>query len=172
MKKLKLMSARVFAVITSAAITFSSFAGTRLDGVQGSWKNNEIGWWWENADSSYPVNQWVWLDGKWYHVDPTWADSTDNYGGPNLETKYINISDEACKKISSHEVWGGSGKIKAKSNYNRDKISKLVKKFHDEYFITDVNFQSFCATSDGLWTTKRANPLENTGKIRILGLIR
>ncbi len=64
MKKLKLISARVFAVITSAAITFSSFAGTRLDGVQGSWKNNEIGWWWENADSSYPVNQWVWLDGN------------------------------------------------------------------------------------------------------------
>lgn len=35
-----------------------------------------------------------------------------------------------------------------------------------------VNFQNFCATSDGLQTTKRSKPLENTGIIRILRLKR
>lgn len=28
----------------------------------GGWKVDEIGWWYQNDDGTYPVNQWEWLD--------------------------------------------------------------------------------------------------------------
>ncbi len=101
-----------FAVLLTAVIvmTITSFAGTRIDGTQGQWKRNEIGWWWENADSSYPVNKWEWLDGNgdgvaecyyfdergymaanrdvggyWVNADGAWVDM---YG--TVQTKVVN----------------------------------------------------------------------------------
>ena len=28
------------------------------------WKKDNVGWWWQNDDGSYPVNCWQWLDGN------------------------------------------------------------------------------------------------------------
>lgn len=33
------------------------------------WNQNTTGWWWENADGSYVVNNWVQDAGKWYFMD-------------------------------------------------------------------------------------------------------
>ena len=101
-----------FAVVLTAVITMTitSFAGTRIDGTQGQWKRNEIGWWWENVDSSYPVSKWEWLDGNgdgvaecyyfdekgymaanrdvggyWVNADGQWVDM---YG--TVQTKVVN----------------------------------------------------------------------------------
>lgn len=30
----------------------------------GEWKQDNIGWWWQNNDNSYPVNRWEWVDGN------------------------------------------------------------------------------------------------------------
>lgn len=30
----------------------------------GQWKQDSIGWWWQNDDGSYPVSTWEWLDGN------------------------------------------------------------------------------------------------------------
>lgn len=30
----------------------------------GEWKNDNIGWWYQNNDNSYPVNTWAWIDGN------------------------------------------------------------------------------------------------------------
>ncbi len=35
----------------------------------GTWKQNEKGWWLERKDGSYPINEWAEVDGKWYHFD-------------------------------------------------------------------------------------------------------
>ena len=33
------------------------------------WKQNTTGWWYQNADGSYPRNQWQYINGSWYHFD-------------------------------------------------------------------------------------------------------
>lgn len=37
--------------------------------LDGKWKKNDIGWWWERGDGSYPINEWEYINGKWYHFD-------------------------------------------------------------------------------------------------------
>ena len=54
MKKtfLTLIAARTMAL----SMTISAFAG--------SWQQDNVGWWWQNDDGSYPVNCWQWIDGN------------------------------------------------------------------------------------------------------------
>ena len=33
---------------------------------QGAWLKNDVGWWYCNADRSYPVNQWQYINNYWY----------------------------------------------------------------------------------------------------------
>ncbi len=33
------------------------------------WKKNSKGWWYQNADGSYPKNSWKKIGNKWYHFD-------------------------------------------------------------------------------------------------------
>ena len=53
MKKIRLMAA---IMLLAATCSITSFAGT--------WQKNDIGYWWQNDDGSYPVNSWQWLDGN------------------------------------------------------------------------------------------------------------
>ena len=32
----------------------------------GSWIKDQIGWWYQNVDNSYPANKWQFIDNKWY----------------------------------------------------------------------------------------------------------
>lgn len=53
-------------IIVALGVTFlgsmTAFAGT--------WKNNSIGWWYQNDDGTYPINQWFKdSDGRWYHFN-------------------------------------------------------------------------------------------------------
>ena len=35
----------------------------------GNWQKDNTGWWYQNADGSYPRNQWQMINGSWYHFD-------------------------------------------------------------------------------------------------------
>ena len=35
----------------------------------GSWQSNSTGWWYQNADGSYPVSQWQQINGSWYYFN-------------------------------------------------------------------------------------------------------
>ena len=37
--------------------------------VTGTWKHNNIGWWWQWTDGSYPVSSWGLINGSWYYFD-------------------------------------------------------------------------------------------------------
>lgn len=50
----KRLASLMLAACTSAAMVFTSFAG--------SWKSDTVGCWYENDDGSYPVNCWQWID--------------------------------------------------------------------------------------------------------------
>lgn len=58
MKKFRLIIAvTVLSVITS------------ITTLAGEWKQNSKGWWYQNDDSSYPLQKWYEIDGKQYYFD-------------------------------------------------------------------------------------------------------
>ena len=131
MKKTKSIIARSFAAVLAASMAIPSFAGTRIDGVQGQWKNDGTGWWWQNADASYPTNQWVWLDGnddtiaECYYFDEKgymvvnsevegykinangqWVDASGN-----IQTKAVNAVSNAAAIQGSESTTSNNGYI-------------------------------------------------------------
>ncbi|MDO4265524.1 MAG: hypothetical protein Q4C63_03555 [Eubacteriales bacterium] len=46
----------IAAAVCSAALSVTAYAG--------SWKQDAVGYWWQEDDGSYPVSQWKWLDGN------------------------------------------------------------------------------------------------------------
>ena len=34
-----------------------------------NWVHNNVGWWWQEDNGSYPANQWKAINGKWYWFD-------------------------------------------------------------------------------------------------------
>lgn len=53
------------------AVSYSS--GSTLGGpgysAQGAWLKDDVGWWYCNADKSYPASCWQLIDGKWYYFN-------------------------------------------------------------------------------------------------------
>lgn len=58
MKKTKLI---VSTLVMVASMGFTAYAG--------QWQQDTIGWWYQNDDGSYPVNQWQEIDEKQYYFD-------------------------------------------------------------------------------------------------------
>lgn len=49
----------VLGVITGIFVTAAAMVS-----YAGEWKADENGWWYDNGDGTYPVNQWRWIDGN------------------------------------------------------------------------------------------------------------
>jgi len=49
------------AVVLSAAMVLTAFAGT--------WKQNSSGWWYADESGSYPVSSWQRINGRWYYFN-------------------------------------------------------------------------------------------------------
>ena len=60
MKKLRLYVAIMAA---SLAMSITAFAG--------QWKQDNVGWWYQNDDGSYPASVIKQIDGPWYYFDGT-----------------------------------------------------------------------------------------------------
>ncbi|MCI8764507.1 MAG: hypothetical protein HFG58_08040 [Lachnospiraceae bacterium] len=60
-----------------------------------------------NTDHAWNL---VRLDGEWYHVDVTWDDSGEKWGGPTI---FTNVNDESIRRIAHHTSWTPSS-VKAK----------------------------------------------------------
>ena len=57
------------AIITAAvAVTAIDLNPAEAQAATG-WNRNNTGWWWENADGSYPANAWKQVGGTWYYFD-------------------------------------------------------------------------------------------------------
>ncbi len=50
----------------------------------GTWKNNEIGYWYEHTDGGYTRDGWEKIDGKWYYFD----------GNGYMKTGWLQIGEE------------------------------------------------------------------------------
>ena len=58
---MKKLSTFIAAGLMTAAMAVSAFAGT--------WKQDNTGWWYQNDNGSFPVNQWAQINGSWYYFD-------------------------------------------------------------------------------------------------------
>lgn len=51
--------------------TISLIASMSITSFGGEWKQDSMGWWYQNDDGSYTVNQWQEIDGKQYYFNET-----------------------------------------------------------------------------------------------------
>lgn len=54
---------------SSGSSSGSSFGGPGVSKPEGAWLKNEIGWWWCNADRTYPASVWKYINNKWYYFN-------------------------------------------------------------------------------------------------------
>ena len=66
-------STHPYAYDTSAYPAIGSKSGANTSGtqntVQEGWKQDNTGWWYQNADGSYPTNSWKEINGAWYYFE-------------------------------------------------------------------------------------------------------
>lgn len=55
--------------ITAAAVITAVTLQPNDTYAASGWQKNSTGWWWENADGSYPANAWKQINGTWYYFD-------------------------------------------------------------------------------------------------------
>ncbi|MFR1834412.1 MAG: transglutaminase domain-containing protein [Lachnospiraceae bacterium] len=62
-----------YAYDTASYPAIGSKSGTNTSGTTNttteSWKQDNIGWWYQNADGSYPTNTWKEISGAWYYFE-------------------------------------------------------------------------------------------------------
>ena len=68
MIKMSRKAKKAMAVALTAGMLASTAATPVMAATQG-WKQNSKGWWYQNADGSYPANKWSQINGVWYYFD-------------------------------------------------------------------------------------------------------
>lgn len=56
-------------VSTTEAAAIAAGTGTKTGSSTGAWLLDNVGWWYCNADRSYTVNNWQFIDNKWYYFN-------------------------------------------------------------------------------------------------------
>lgn len=83
-------------LILTSAIMAASMSMTAL---AGQWKSDSNGWWYQNDDGSYPVNQWKEIDGKEYYF------GEDGYMLANTTTPDgYQVDENGMLKNSSYHI--------------------------------------------------------------------
>jgi len=107
----------------SLVMIFTAFAG--------QWQQAGIGWWYQNDDGSYPSNQWMEIDGKYYYFNE------NGYMLSNTLTSdgYYVLEDGAWQKFKdvSNPRFGFLISIPATWNENDESANG------DGYFINCLN---------------------------------
>ena len=78
MRKLK----KIVALLMTAAIAL----GTATTSFAASWQSDNVGWWWQNDDGTWPSNSWQWLDGNGDGVAECYYFGPDGYMLANTTT--------------------------------------------------------------------------------------
>lgn len=67
MKKRKKIFRSALALGLAAGLAASALQGIPARAASAGWQADAGGWWYLNADGSYPVNQWQQINGSWYY---------------------------------------------------------------------------------------------------------
>lgn len=54
---------------SSSSTSNSSTSGPGVSTSSGAWLKDSVGWWWCNADRTYPTSAWKYINNKWYYFN-------------------------------------------------------------------------------------------------------
>ena len=68
MKREKVLAASILLAVSMSGTAFA-----------GEWKQDSIGWWYQNDDGSYPSNTWQWIDGNYDGIAESYFFDANGY---------------------------------------------------------------------------------------------
>lgn len=148
-----------------------------LEEIKEGWRSNSKGWWYQNADGSYPTNKWQRINNVWYYFDErgymksnAWLKHTDGYWYyllPNgsMATGWVLIANKWYYFKEDGKMATGWVKYKEKwyylDNQKGEMVSNAFIQSADKkgwYFLksdgTLADKPEFTVEPDGLITTK------------------
>ena len=78
MRKMKTKIAGLLAVCMLGG---SLMVSGNADAASAGWQKNSKGWWYVNADGTYPKNEWKKIDGAWYYFEGNGAMAVNKWVG-------------------------------------------------------------------------------------------
>lgn len=107
-------STHPYAYDTAAYPAIGSHSGANTSGTQSSvtegWKQDTSGWWYQNADGSYPANAWKQVNGKWYYFEANgymaankWINGTYYVGGDGA--MLVNTTTPDGYQVGADGAW-------------------------------------------------------------------
>ena len=79
-----------------------------LTALAGTWKQDHIGWWWQEDNGSYPVSTWQWIDGNNDGI-------AECYYFDNLGYCLLNTTTPDGYTVNADGAWTVNGIIQTKS---------------------------------------------------------
>ena len=129
-KKLAVLASMV---IMMAVTTISAYAAESRN--DGTWKQNQTGWWYEFVDGSYLTNGWYWIDGNHDEVYECYYFDNNGYMAANTTIGSDMVNDNGAwvvngvvqtKKIESTEVSTEDVKLpRETATQQNDEIERL-----------------------------------------------
>ena len=105
MVKLLRKTKKAIAIALTSGLFFSTVPSPVVASSEG-WKKNNTGWWYQNADNSYPQNQWKNINGIWYYF---------NEKGYMLENDWAQDKSGNWYYLDSNGAMKSNGWVKDKS---------------------------------------------------------
>ena len=79
-----------------------------LTALAGTWKQDHIGWWWQENNGSYPVSTWQWIDGNNDGI-------AECYYFDNVGYCLLNTTTPDGYTVNADGAWTVNGIIQTKS---------------------------------------------------------
>ena len=158
--------------IVLGALTAAMTLSLGMTAFAAQWQQDDFGWWWQNDDGSYPVSQWLWLDGnsvvQTKAASEVGADTFDPLAltgpfdvtlGLDTEDDEIDDTDELFRDLVSGdktydytvEIWA-DGEALTCPLYNSDGTEQYTTKNRKELIYSAVNNGSLSMMGEFFYT--------------------
>ena len=139
----------LLAVILLGAVSIST-ATTTYAYAGGGWKRNNVGWWWEDSNRSYPRSQWRLINHKWYYFHSSGYMAHDQWIGGKY---YVGEDGDMYVNRVTPDGYMVDGSGKWISNYYDKNLHKRFStpELHAELVRDKGNYYECLVNIDGMY---------------------
>lgn len=125
----------------------------------GTWKQDAIGWWYQNADGSYPKSEWKKINEKWYWFDPSGYIAT---GWKSVEGKWYYLNENGAMAASDWVLYNGKWYF---LNADGSMATGWIE-WKNEWYYLEKNLETYGIMAADQWIHGGAAPyfVDSTGK--------
>lgn len=87
-------------VLTTMTTALGLTILTSFPTFAGQWQQDDSGWWWQNEDGSYPVGQWVWIDGNHDGDAENYYFNEKGYLVTNAEIQGMQVNEAGARVVN------------------------------------------------------------------------